>query len=678
MLKNITNYNYDDAMINRVLYKETQAQFAKDVEKNIVYQKMIHCAEESGIHSSENEIASWTNNAPHISKILYDAGISDSYVTFEFLVPFSRKRIDCVIYGKGHDDSQNVVHIELKQWSNNGVKLAESDGNFIANEKNDEVFFNVTAYTGHANRIVAHPSQQVKGYHGYLSNFIEVISNRELQLTGLAYCYNYLKNDPKHHSYLFDEQYKDLLEKFPTYAKDQKKELVEKLSLLLKNGDGLSVFNKMMSSPVRPSKKLLSEVSTMIEQGNTSAFSLLEDQIVARNIILDKIRPVLNGNEHELSKNVIIVKGGPGTGKTVIALHILAELAKLSKNGRGFNVQYATKSKPLLEGVKHQVRPNARLLFKNVTSYVPASAEENSVDVLLVDEAHRIQKSPNTQYTRPERRTDLPMVDTIIRSAKITVFFIDDKQAIRGVEIGSADLIREASERWGAKVEECELKSQFRCNGSDNYMDWMEQVLYNKPITSVFNTSDFDLKIFDDPQEMYGKLVEQNNVEGQTARLMAGFCWPWSKDVVDGDLVKDVQIGDFAMPWETKDEVPYQLLSKKYPKWYEWAYKPLGIEQVGCIYTAQGFEFDYAGVIIGGDLKFDRISGRIITDKSACKDPVLRQNVREANMTFDDYVRNIYRVLMSRGMKGCYLYIVDEPLREYLKQLLKEMNDGNI
>ena len=660
-------------MVNRVLYKETQRQFARDVERNIVYQKMLHCAQECGIHSSENEIASWTNNAPHISKILYDAGVSDSYVTFEFLVPFSRKRIDCVIYGKGTDGSQNVIHIELKQWSNAGVKLAESDGNFNAKEKNEDVVFTVTAYTGHANRIVAHPSQQVKGYQGYLSNFIEVFSNQELHLTGLAYCYNYLKNDPKHPSYLFDEKYQELIKQYPTYGKDQKPELVEKLSQLLKNGDGLSVFNKMMSSPVRPSKKLLNEVTTMVQDGNTSAFSLIEDQIVARNIILDKIRPLIKSDGSDFKKSVIIVKGGPGTGKTVIALHILAELAKLSKNGHGLNVQYATKSKPLLEGVRCQVRPNTRILFQNVTSYVPAVADENSVDVLLVDEAHRIQKNANNQYTKAERRTDLPQIDTIIRSAKITVFFIDDKQAIRGVEIGSTELVKEAAERWNAKVEECELLSQFRCNGSDNYMDWIEQVLYNQKVTSTFNKEDFDLRIFDEPQEMYDKLVIQNDKPGQTARIMAGFCWPWSTDVVDGDLVKDVKIGKFAMPWETKDTVPFNLLKINYPKWYEWAYKPLGIKQVGCIYTAQGFEFDYAGVIIGGDLKYDKISGMIVTDKDACKDPVLRRNVSEATMTFDSYVRNIYRVLMTRGMKGCYLYIVDDALREHFRELLKDM-----
>lgn len=660
----------------RILYQASQSQFIRDVERNYVSQKMRHAAEQAGIHSAENEIASWENNAPHVSRLLTQCGAKDSYVTFEFLVPFSRKRIDCMIYGTGDDNSENVIHIELKQWSNKTVGLAESDGNFTTDEstsrQQDDVIFNVEAFTGHANRIVAHPSQQVKGYQGYLSNFIEVFSNHEVELTGLAYCYNYTKNDASKPSCLFDEKYATLLEQFPTYAKDQFDDLTGKLTRLLRKGAGISIFNKVMQSPIRPSKKLLNEVSTMIESGDISAFSLIEDQIVARNIIINKIRE-MRANSFRNKKNVIIVNGGPGTGKTVIALHILAELAKLSNNGNGLNVHYATKSKPLLEGVRAQLSTTSRMLFSNVTSFVPSSSDENSVDVLLVDEAHRIQKNANNQYTKAENRTDLSQIDTIIRAAKITVFFIDDRQAIRGVEIGSASMIREAAERWNASVEECELKSQFRCNGSDNYLNWLEQVLYNKQVTSHFDTEDFDLRIMDSPQKMYESLVEQNNVPGQTARLMAGFCWPWSTNVVNGDLVKDVKIGTFAMPWETNDKVDRRSLRVSYPRWYEWAYKPEGIKQVGCIYTSQGYEFDYAGVIIGPDLKYDPVEDKIITDKSACKDPVLKRTQKEATMTFDDYVRNIYRVLMSRGMKGCYLYVCDKELRKHLKELINEM-----
>ena len=659
-------------MINRVLYQAPQAQFISDVERNFVSQKMRHTAELAGIHSAESEIASWENNAPHIARLLTQCGAKDSYVTFEFLVPFSRKRIDCMIYGTGEDNSENVIHIELKQWSNKTVNVADSDGNFtaddMANSQPDDVIFNVEAFTGHANRIVAHPSQQVKGYQGYLSNFIEVFSNHKVSLTGFAYCYNYTKNATP--SYLFDDKYASLLSQYPTYAKDQFDELTEKLTGLLKKGEGLSIFNKVIQSPIRPSKKLLNEVSTMIENGDTSTFALIDDQLVARNMILDKIRPYIRKGEFE--KSVIIVNGGPGTGKTVIALHILAELAKQTNNGKGLNVQYATKSASLLNGVKSKIRPATRILFQNVTSYVPAVTEENAVDVLLIDEAHRIGRTSNSQYTPAARRTDLSQIDTIIRATKVCVFFIDEKQAIRGAEIGSTNMIREAAEKYGAKVEECTLTSQFRCNGSDNYMDWMEQVLYNRPVTSKFDLADFNLQILDSPQDMYDRLVEQDNVPGQTARIMAGFCWKWSDSLDEhGDLIKDVEIGDFKMPWETHRN--FTRAPKGYVKWYEWAYRPEGIKQVGCIYTAQGFEFDYAGVIIGPDLIYNTESHKIETVKSATRDPMLRTAPTEATMTYDDYVRNIYRVLMSRGMKGCFLYVCDENLRNYLKQLLAEM-----
>lgn len=658
-------------MVNRVLYRESQEVFKRDVENTCVSQKMEILAKQSGLTVGERELASWSNNAPAISTILEHSKIRDSYITFEFLVPFSRKRIDCVIYGKGENGLDNVIHIELKQWSNRTVSVAESEGNFTAP---DDELFTVTAFVAKADRTVAHPSQQVKGYQGYLTNFVEVFSKDEVSLTGLAYCYNYTKNDNSKPTALFDQKYESLLKDYPTYGKDQDKELIAKLESLLIGGNGLSVFNKVMDSPIRPSKKLLNEVTEMIENGDTSAFSLMEDQIVARNMILDKIRPALQTSSTAgIQKSVILVKGGPGTGKTVIALHILAELAKLNKSGHGFNVHYATKSKPLLEGVRAQLRPATRNLFSNVISFIPATTDENSIDVLLVDEAHRIEKRSTGRFTPAANRTDLPQIDTIIRAAKITVFFIDDMQAIRGVEIGSSEMIKEAAARWGADVKECELTSQFRCNGSDNYLNWLEEVLYNKPVSSRFSKLDYDLRVFDSPKEMYEKLVEQNNQPGQTARLMAGFCWPWSTEVINGDLVKDVQIGDFAMPWETSDNVNYRQLTIKYPKWFEWAYKTEGIKQVGCIYTAQGFEFDYAGVIIGRDLRYDTASQKLITDRTESRDPVLRRTVREATMTFDDYVRNIYRVLMSRGMKGCYLYICDDALRNHFKSLLSEL-----
>ena len=596
---------------------------------------MISGAERYNIKPGLSEKTSWMNNGPKIRDLLMLSKVKDTYVTFEFNVPYNMKRIDCMVYGKDIDGKGNVVHIELKQWANDSVKPAKSAGNFDVEDERYEV----EAFTGGRNRLVSHPSQQVKGYNDYLINFIEVFSNEEVGIKGLAYCYNYRKNSTP--NALYDDRYETLLREHKLYSGDEVTDLAKDIYHALGKGDGLNVFNRVMQSPIRPSRKLLDSAANMVHEGNAKAFSLLADQIVAKNIIFDKIRKL---NERK-GKSVILVKGGPGTGKTVIALHILAMLASKGK----YDIHYATKSKSLLEGVKYNLPrgSKAKKLFSNITQFIPAKFDNDQLDVLLIDEAHRITKSANNQYTKPEHRTELSQIETLVRCAKVVVFFIDDKQGIRYQEIGSSELVRECAAKFNADIEEVELKTQFRCNGSNNYLDWLEQVLYNEKVTASFTPDEFDFKIFDSPQELYNVIADKDRTEGQTARLCAGFCWPWSKRLdSEGNFVRDVKIGDFAMPWETHGDITNPPIG--YVKWYEWAYKPEGIKQIGCIYTAQGFEFDYVGVIVGCDLKYSVMNDCLITDITETEDPTLTRS--RAN--FDEYVRNIYRVLMSRGMKG--------------------------
>ena len=647
----------------RVVYNESQNQFIQDVDSYAFLGKMMAKANDLDLKVSSSEQVSWINNAPKIKELLQESGIKDSYVTFEYLVPYRNSRIDCMIYGSDASDYGNVVHIELKQWSNNSVKPDNVDANFHVKEDgidDEDENYKVHALTGGSYELKPHPSQQVRGYDNYLTGFIEVLSTKEIGIKGMAYCYNYYRHPPRKNTptVLYDDKYQNLLKEYRTYSKDELREIANEIKEKLCHGNGFSVFNKMMTSSIRNSKKLLEAASKMVEEGNYEYFSLIDEQITAKNSIMDAIKKM-----ERKKKSVIIVKGGPGTGKTVIALSILAELA--SDKNKQYNIHYATKSKPLLEGVRHQLKPDARPLFSNVLQFIPANFNSNDLDVLLVDEAHRITLSPNHQYTKPENRTNMTMVDTLINCAKVTVFFIDDKQAIRSQEIGSTAMIRNAASNFGASIYETELYSQFRCNGSDNYLNWLDQIMYNKQITSHFKSEEFDFKIFDNPQDLYDAIKEQNDKDGQTARLCAGFCWPWSdKTDENGDLLKEVKIGSFAMPWETKDTIKPR--PKGYVQWYEWAYKPEGIKQVGCIYTAQGFEFDYIGVIVGKDLRYDKETGVLYTDITATKDPTLKRS-KEG---FDDYVRNIYRVLMSRGMKGCYVYFCDNDVAEYFQQMM--------
>lgn len=629
-------------MINReIIYDAPQENFFEDVRMNKLADIMKNNFEEnSGRKVSESEFNSWVVTGDKIKNLIESSDLSDVYVSFEYQVPYTQQRIDCLLFGKNTENKGFVVHIELKQWQR--VEALDIEGNFVE------------TYTGGSTKKVAHPSQQVEGYHQYLFGFVEVFEEKQLDLVGCSYCPNYRKNIGEG---LFDPMYTPILEKYPIYTHEDVKLLSLRLKELLHNGKGFEIFNRFMQSPIKPSKKLLESASKIIS--NESTFSLLNDQLYAKNVILDKIKKAEKNDE----KNVIIVKGGPGTGKTVIALHILAEMASKKKS-----IFFSSKSKPLIEAIKHKVdRKDAKLLFASLNPFVPSRTKENQLDILIVDEAHRIGKTSNSQFTKPSDRTDMPQIEQLIRCSKTSIFFIDDKQVIRFLEVGNTDLIKEAAKKYNCHIREVELISQFRCAGSDNYLEWLESVLGHSKEKILFNAKkdNFDFQIIESPEKLYSIIKEKNEEKGKTARLTAGFCWNWSQKLDEnGELVKDVQVGSFAMPWETHDKI---TPPKGYVKWYEWAYKPEGIKQVGCIYTAQGFEFDYIGVIVGEDLKYDKSTDSLIGNPNGTKDPILRRSKER----FDEYVKNIYRVLMSRGMKGCYVYFVDKEVEKYFKNRIK-------
>ncbi len=630
-----------------VIYDAPQERFFHDVlTKRIADIMKDNFKGATGANVGDAEYNSWDRSTGEVKGIVELSGLSGLYVSFEYRIPYNDKRIDCLLFGKNASGKGFVVHIELKQWQK--VDATEIEGNFVE------------TYTGGSTRRVPHPSQQVEGYHNYLIGFVEVFEEREIDLFGCSYCHNYRKHIGEG---LFDSRYSEVLKKFPIYSRDDVTELATKLKTMLSKGEGFEVFNRFMKSPIKPSKKLLDNVSKIVE--NNSDFTLLNDQIIARNSILAKIRLAERHNH----KSVILVKGGPGTGKTIIALHILAEIAA---SKRKKSVFFSSKSKPLIEAVKYYIGGNAKVLFTNLSPFVPSKIGENELDVLIVDEAHRIGKSSNMQFTPKEHRTDMPQIDQLVRCSKTSVFFIDDKQAIRCLEVGSSDLIKEAARKHGCSIVEEELTSQFRCNGSDNYLDWLESILgYSTEKRILKKQDNFDFRIFDDPKELYETISQKNQAKGNTARIVAGYCWPWSKGLdSNGDLVKDVKIGDFEMPWETHEDVPNP--PKKYVRWYEWAYKPEGIQQVGCIYTAQGFEFDYIGVIIGPDLKYDQQTDSLVGDIKQSCDPVLKRSGGKSNT----YVQNIYRVLLSRGLKGCYVYFTDDDTKNFFKSRIDQSHEN--
>jgi len=624
-----------------LIYQAPSERFVADVRENTISDKMsANYRARLGRNPGRPEFNSWQNSLSRIRDLLEIGEIQDSFVALEYEVPYNQSRLDCMLFGKGPSEESNIVLIELKQWTD--VKALPEEGNFVE------------TFVGKGEKITPHPSQQVKGYHNYLKGFVVEFENEPaLSLFSCAYCHNYSRVEGEG---LYDPVYKKLIGEFPLFTKEDTRILGGKIKELLQSGSGFEIFNRFMQSRLHPSKKLLENVHKIIK--NDVVFSLLNEQLVAKNLIWARCREAARTQE----KSVIIVHGGPGTGKSVIALNILSDAALQKKN-----ILYGCKSKPFTSGLQKLVGRGGEIMFSNLYRFIPSRTKENEFDILLIDEAHRIEKTSNHQYTKPGDRTEMPQMQQLVRCSKTTVFFIDDRQNVRSSEVGSTELIKEAALQFNSRVYEVTLETQYRCMGSNDYLLWVESVLgYTEESRVLRKEEQFDFRIFDSPQEIMDLLMEKEKEKPNSARMVAGFCWPWSSKLDEnGELVKDVRIGDFAMPWETHDKITH--IPKGYVKWYEWAYRPEGIKQVGCIYTAQGFEFDYVGVIIGDDLSVD-VTGKLFANISATKDPMLKRN----KDNFEKHVKNIYRTLLTRGMRGCYVCFTDKNTERYFNQRMEK------
>lgn len=622
------------------IYEGTTSDFIQDALNNRIADRIKERFEDYyGRRANPGEVGAWTNSLQFLKNAVEHASPPDNMVALEYELPYTTERIDCLLFGRGDDGNDNVIVIELKQWSD---------------VKDCDIEDNVVTFVGGAERMVPHPSLQVRGYHYYLADFLEVFHQTpdSLALSSCVYCHNYPRTDD---AVLLLPKFRDILEEFPVYTKDDFKALGEFLKSKIEKGNGIEVFGRFAASNIKPSKKLIELTSAMI--AGQKVFNLIDDQITANNTIIDRARKCAKLKR----KSVIVVRGGPGTGKSLIALNALAELIK-----KGIVVYHATGSKSFTETLRKVVGYRAAKLFKYFNSF--SAYKENDIDVLICDEAHRIRTSSNSRYTRADKRSTLPQVDELVRVAKVAIFFIDDNQVVRPEEIGSSSLISEAAEKYRADTYDFELKSQFRCSGSDGYLNWIDNTLMIRETANRYLTKNekMDFWIFDDPNELYAAIKEKNRAKPNSARMCAGFCWPWSDPKPDGTLVEDVVIGRFKMPWEGKAE---KKLAKGIPYWYQWAYDPNGVNQCGCIYTIQGFEFDYVGVIIGNDLVYDPLSKAWIGKRESSRDPILKKaNVAD----FTSYVKNVYRVLLTRGMQGCYVYFVDANTRAFFESRLRE------
>lgn len=632
------------------LYSGTSKNFiALNVNNQIADLLKEEFFKQFGYKPSQSEVMSWRNSLFRLSDIMERANLTDQGIMVEYKLPLSGKRIDVIICGKDQDEKKNAVIVELKQWET--CSLTDYDSDYVV------------TWVGGGNRSLLHPSVQVGNYMYYLQDNSTVFyeGSEPIKLSACSYLHNYSISNS---DVLTDQRFQNSINRFPLYASEDRLALSEFITQKVNYGDGMSILAEIEQSKMRPSKKLLKQVSTVIKQklkGELKLFGtvktkgdyiLLDEQLIVYDTVMSIVR---KGLEHK-QKHAIIVKGGAGTGKSVIGLQLLADLAALN-----FNTQYATGSKAFTETLRKILGDSSKSLLKYFMSY--GEAESNEIDVLLMDEAHRIREK--TGY--PFKATGKPQVQDLLNAAKVSVFFIDDFQSVRKGEIGSSGFIREQAELAGCKVYEYDLEGQFRNGGSERYSEWIDHTLHiRKTATSEWiNERDYEFHIMDSAEALEGAIRAKAEL-GYTARVMAGFCWPWTKKLDDnGDLIKDVEIGDYKRPWNAQEELTG--MRKGIPKSQFLAYEDGGINQIGCVYTAQGFEFDYAGIIFGKDLRYNPDTAEWEGFSECSYDGQVKSSV-----DFLQLVKNTYRVLLGRGMKACYVHFMDKDTERYFRSRIRK------
>ena len=625
------------------LYSGMSLDFIRDTTRNQIAEKLKEAFfAYYRYNPSPAEVQSWRNSLRAMKDVVELAPLHDHGVLLEYQLPLSSKRIDCLLCGRDERDLDEAVIVELKQWE----RCEPAEPNNL-----------VRSWVGGRERDLLHPSVQVGQYRQYLEDTHSAFNEEPspILLSACSYLHNYIptSDDP-----ILAPKFKEALETNPLFDADGAQALAEFLGARLRGGNGGPVLQRVEQSRFRPSRKLMDYVSATIK--SKSPWILLDEQLV----VYERIRATVKTGLFGRRKQVVIVHGGPGTGKSVLAINLMADLLRESRNA-----QYATGSKAFTETLWNIVGSRSRATFKYFNSY--GSAEFDAVDVLICDESHRIRETSANRFTKKRDRTRKPQVQELLAAAKVAVFFIDDRQIVRPNEIGSTSHIREHAAAVNAIISEYELEVQFRCAGSDGFVNWVDNTLGIRRTANVLwdGADGFDFQIVDSPEELESR-IRARAAEGYTARVAAGFCWPWSEPRADGTLVDDVVIGEFRRPWDAKPGS--RRLAPGVPPAALWATDPSGINQIGCVYNIQGFELDYVGVIWGRDLRYSLDQQTWIGDKSESADAV----VKRSKDLFLDLVKNTYRVLLSRGIRGCYVTFLDRDTERFVRSRIEPLGVG--
>ena len=616
-----------------IVYSATKAQFCETVRENRIGQTILDAFRQHlGHNPSPSEAQAFQNSLNFVGNMLQAPSIpADAGVAVEYKIPQSSKRIDFIVTGFNEEDKPVAIVIELKQWTD------------VETTPKDAI---VRTWVGGAEREVLHPSYQAWSYAQFMTDFNEFVDHHQVRLHPCAYLHNCHDETGVRSPFYWEH-----LGRAPVFLGDESKNLENFIAIHVRKGDRGDLLYKLDKGKIRPSKSLTDHLGSLLK-GNKEFVMIDEQKLVFEAAIH------LSTSATTAKRKVLIVRGGPGTGKSVVAVNLLVELSS-----RGKLVQYVTRNaapravyRSKLAGTIKRTRIDN--LFKNSGFYQTCKAGE--LDVLVVDEAHRLTEKSGLYMNEGENQ-----IKEVIEASKLTVFFLDEDQRVTINDIGTGDEIVRWADHFNAEVSELELPSQFRCNGESGYISFLDQLLQIRPTANTnLEGINYDFQVMRNPSELREAIFQKND-QGLRSRLVAGYCWNWVSK--NKPILNDICFGEygFAMPWNLSVDGSLWLLTE-------------GSEnQVGCIHTCQGLELDYVGVIIGPDFKVRRgvvetnAGGRARTDRSLRGiKKMIEEDPQKALRVADRVIKNTYRTLMTRGMKGCYIWASDFETNEWLRDCI--------
>jgi DUF2075 family protein len=615
-----------------IVYLSTKAGFREDVLSNRIEERVLDSLKSSLQYGvGRSELMSWKNSLPYMDRVLSDAAIPDNVgVAIEYSIPNTSKRVDFIVTGSDYSGVRTSVIVELKQW-----------------EKADKTPIDgvVSTYVGGRTREVSHPSYQAWSYAMLMEDYNETVRTEPILLKPCAYLHNCDSTTS-----INTETYESYVNRAPVFFKDDARKLQEFIKGHLKYGDNGDAIYLIQDGKVIPSKSLADHLQSLLV-GNQE-FYMIDDQKVVYETALHLAS--ISGPEN---KHVLIVNGGPGTGKSVVAINLLVEMTK-----KEMLVQYVTKNaapRAVYESKLAGTFKKSRISSLFVGSGTFTETPSDFYQALIVDEAHRLNEKSGMMQNLGENQ-----VKEIINASALAVFFLDEDQRIHWKDIGSREEVMHWAEAIGAKITELSLESQFRCNGADGYLSWLDNALCIKDTANkTMEGINYEFKVCESASELRDVIYEKNRINNK-ARMVAGYCWDWEskKSPSKDDIVFPEQ--GFSAKWNLA--VDGSL----------WIVKPESVSEVGCIHTCQGLELDYVGVIIGDD--FFARNGEVGTSPLArSKNDASMKGFKKAEKQdsvaarnkADGIIKNTYRTLMTRGMKGCYIYCVDKQTNEYFKSI---------